>query len=77
MNIILSQKEVRMNINEAWVDRILRIVVGILFIVLGFFGIWAGFWKWFGLVVGVILLLTGASGICPLYTMLNFKTKKD
>lgn len=63
-------------VNEGWIDRIVRIVIGVVLIVLGFFSVWTGFGRWFAYIVGVILLLTGASGYCLLYVPFNINTKK-
>ncbi len=61
--------------NEAGWDRIVRIVLGLVMLVLG----WGGF---VGGTLGVILqwlgfipLLTGLIGWCPLYQLFHFRTK--
>jgi hypothetical protein len=61
--------------NEAGWDRIVRIVLGLVMLVLG----WGGF---VGGTLGVILqwlgfvpLLTGLIGWCPLYHLVHFRTK--
>lgn len=55
--------------NEGSIDRALRITVGAVLLALaatGSIGAW-GF-------VGVVPLLTGALGWCPLYTLFGFST---
>lgn len=65
-----------MKLNESNVDRIVRAVVGIVLLYVGFavlggtLGIILG-------VVGAVLLLTGAIGFCPLYFLLKFSTLKQ
>lgn len=61
--------------NEAGWDRIVRIVLGLAMLVLG----WGGF---VGGTLGVILqwlgfipLITGLIGWCPLYSLFHFGTK--
>jgi hypothetical protein len=61
--------------NEAGWDRIVRIVLGLAMLALG----WGGF---VGGTLGVILqwlgfipLLTGLIGWCPIYSMLHFRSK--
>lgn len=55
--------------NEGTVDRIARVVLGVLLLALVFVGpkTWLG---WFG----VIPLVTGLVGFCPLYRLLGLKT---
>ena len=61
--------------NVGGVDRIVRIVLGLALIVIGYFvlggtaGIIVG-------AIGIILLLTGLIGWCPLYLPFHFSTKK-
>lgn len=59
--------------NMGSVDRIIRIVLGIVLIVL-FFVIEGGF-RWIGL-LGVVLIATSAMGFCPLYLPFRLNTKK-
>ena len=58
-----------MKTNEGSVDRVLRIVAGLALIGLAATGK-VGLWGY----IGVVLLLTGAIGWCPLYTVLGIKT---
>lgn len=55
--------------NVGTVDRILRIVAGIVLILLAATGT-VGWWGW----LGVIPLLTGIVRTCPAYTLLGVKT---
>lgn len=58
-----------MKLNEGTVDRILRVLVGIIVLSLAFVGPktpWA--------YLGVIPLLTGIIGFCPLYAVLGVNT---
>lgn len=65
-----------MKSNMGNVDRVLRVVVGIVLVVVGFAvlngtaGIVVG-------VIGLVPLATGLIGWCPLYTLFNLKTKKQ
>ena len=58
-----------MKTNEGNVDRIFRIVVGLVLLSLVFIGPQT---PW-GL-VGIVPLLTGAIGFCPLYKVFGFDT---
>jgi hypothetical protein len=60
-----------MKVNVGGIDRILRILVGIVLIGLVATG-QIGWWGW----LGVIPLATGLIGWCPPYAMLGFSTCK-
>jgi len=64
-----------MKLNESNVDRIIRAVAGIVLLYLGFGGILAGGLAIVADVVGLVLLVTGAIGFCPLYAMIKFSTR--
>jgi hypothetical protein len=58
-----------MKINEGMTDRSLRVVVGLVLIglaVTGTIGVWG--------YIGIVPLLTGAVGLCPLYSLLGINT---
>ena len=55
--------------NEGSLDRILRVVVGIVLISLVFIGPQTP-WGW----IGVVPLLTGLIGWCPVYSLFGFRT---
>jgi len=62
-------KELDMKANVGGMDRILRIVAGLVLIALAATGI-IGVWGW----IGIVPLLTGAFGFCPAYTLLGMST---
>lgn len=57
--------------NEGKIDRLLRVIVGLALISLVFVGPKV-IWGW----VGIVPLLTGLIGFCPLYTILGINTCK-
>ena len=57
--------------NEGTVDRVVRIVLGLAILSLVFIGPQT-VWGW----VGVIPLMSGFLGICPLYRVLGMNTAK-
>ncbi len=65
-----------MKTNESLLDRIIRIVIGVVLIVVAYLGVVTGAWQWVAYVIGAIALLTGIAGFCPLYTLFGFQTKK-
>jgi hypothetical protein len=62
-------KEFFMTQNVGGIDRILRIVVGLVLIGLAATGT-VGWWGW----LGIVLLATGALGWCPPYAIFGFNT---
>ena len=56
-------------LNVGNLDRAFRVAVGILLMVLAATG-QIGWWGYFG----VILVLTGVVALCPLYSLLGWKT---
>lgn len=58
-----------MKSNEGTLDRGLRIVAGLAFIGMAATGM-VGAWGY----IGVVPLLTGAVGFCPVYTLLGINT---
>jgi len=58
-----------MKTNVGGIDRILRIVAGIVLIALAATGT-VGAWGW----IGVVPLVTGLFSTCPLYSLLGFNT---
>lgn len=58
--------------NEGNIDRILRVVLGAALIA-GYFMNSDGAYSWLYL-LGIIPLVTGLIGSCPLYTLLGFST---
>jgi hypothetical protein len=65
-----------MKVNESNIDRIIRVVLGIILLALGWTGMVTGtlgaIFKW----LGFIPLLTGLIGFCPIYAIFKFGTKK-
>jgi hypothetical protein len=71
----ITGRRIEMKSNMSNIDRVLRVVIGIAMVVVGFAvlegtaGIVVG-------IIGVIPLLTGLTGWCPLYTLFKTGTKK-
>lgn len=56
--------------NVGKIDRIIRIVVGVVLVANVFYGLNSPL-GW----IGLVLIVTGIGGICPLYSLLNINTK--
>lgn len=69
-----------MPVNMGTVDRVLRVVVGLVLLYLAFFSgaslFAAGVLKWVAVIVGLVMLGTAAMKSCPLYSVLGIKTCK-
>ena len=66
-----------MKLNESNTDRIIRAVAGVVLLYLGFGGVLAGGLAIVADLLGVVMLLTGAIGFCPLYALIKFSTLKS
>jgi hypothetical protein len=62
--------------NESKVDRIIRVVGGIVVLFLGFSGALSGGLAVVAYILGAILVFTGALGFCPIYAALKLSTLK-
>ena len=58
-----------MKSNVGGIDRILRVLIGVVLIALAATGI-VGWWGW----LGAVLLLTGVFSFCPMYPLLGFSS---
>jgi len=70
-------KEVRMTKNMGRLDRTIRLVVALAFLVLVIAGVVHGVVAGILIALAVILVLTTLIGFCPLYVPLKASTKKD
>ncbi len=64
-------------VNEAGWDRILRVVVGIALLYLGWSGLVSGGLGSVLKVLGFVPLFTGLIGWCPLYSLLKIRTNQS
>ncbi len=65
-----------LRLNEASWDRVIRVLLGVLLIVAG--QLWVeGTWRWALTIIGLIPLLTGLVGFCPLYAVLGLSTRRS
>ena len=60
-------------VNEGTLDRGIRLVAGLILLALVFTTL-TGIWQIVAAVAGLILLVTAAIGLCPLYGLLGITT---
>ncbi len=65
-----------MTMNEANWDRIARVVIGIILFTVGLTGVVSGAWMWVVYALGLVMFATAAIGVCPLYLLFKFSTRK-
>ncbi len=63
-------------VNEAGLDRVIRILLGIVLLVLGWAGVVTGGLGLFLKIIGFVPLITGLVGWCPLYAVFGFSTRR-
>lgn len=63
--------------NESAIDRVIRVVLGLVLILLYLMGLVPGGLGIVVVIVGAILLVTGIIGFCPLYAIFKFRTNKS
>ena len=63
-------------INAASWDRIVRVLLGLALMVVGFRGVVPGLWGIAIGLIGLIPLITGIVGFCPLYFVFKIRTLK-
>ncbi|MCY0880231.1 MAG: DUF2892 domain-containing protein [Firmicutes bacterium] len=61
-----------MKVNESMMDRAIRTALAIVLLILGLFTHVPVAWLWD--IVGIVALLTGLSGYCPLYQLFGIAT---
>ncbi len=65
-----------MQINTAGWERALRVLLGVTLLILGWGGFVTGTLGLIFKIGGFVPLLTGAVGVCPLYSLFHFSTKR-
>lgn len=62
--------------NEGTLDRIIRIILGVILLAAGIWGCVTGALMWVLIIVGAIALVTGLIGWCGLYAVFGCSTCK-
>lgn len=72
----LTTKQIIMKANMGSIDRIIRIIIALVFFILKLTGIVEGITANILVALGVVFLLTAAISFCPVYLPFKFSTKK-
>jgi uncharacterized membrane protein HdeD (DUF308 family) len=65
-----------MKANESGTDRVIRIILGIILVILGWFALGNNTLGVILDIIGIILIITGITGFCLLYTLFGMSTRK-
>jgi len=65
-----------MKLNESNIDRVIRVVAGLILLALGWLDVVPGTLGLVFKILGFLPLLTGLIGFCPLYALLHLRTNK-
>jgi hypothetical protein len=60
--------------NVGMIDRVIRIVLGIVLIAVVVLNMVAAPWSYLVVIIGIIALVTGALGTCGLYSLIGMST---
>lgn len=66
--------EIKMN--QSTFERFVRIILGGLLLLLASYVPMNALLSWIAVLAGLVLMLTGLAGWCPIYSVLNLSTKK-
>ena len=66
-----------MKANESGTDRVIRLVLGIILLILGWAVLHNSVLGVILDIIGIILIITGITGFCLLYSVLGINTKKE
>lgn len=70
-----------MKVNVGTPDRIVRLILGIILVVIPFLTNWALFesalWTWVSVIVGLVLAITALVRFCPIYAAVGMSSSKE
>ncbi len=65
----------KIQVNEGPIDRVVRVAAGVALLAIALVGVVASPLSWVAGAVGVILVATGVTGFCPLYSLFGVSTR--
>jgi hypothetical protein len=66
----------KIQVNEGPIDRVVRVAAGVALLAIALVGVVASPLSWVAGAVGVILVATGVTGFCPLYSLFGVSTRR-
>ena len=64
-----------MTTNQHTIDRVARIVLAAVIIAATMLNAFGQYLSWVFVAIGIVLIITGALGICPIYSAFRFSSK--
>lgn len=64
-----------MQINIGTPERLVRLILGVVLVVIPFIFGFATLWTWISVIVGLVLVVTGALRFCPAWSIFGINTK--
>jgi hypothetical protein len=71
-NFFINRRKVMFKVNEGWLDRVIRLVLGVVLIIIGLY--LSGALKIVLIILGIIGIITGLTGFCGLYALFGINT---
>lgn len=65
----------KLNLNN--IERVVRVVIALALLAFTLTGGIVGLGRTFAIIVGVVILLTGLIGFCPIYRLFKFSSRKS
>lgn len=66
-----------MQLNIGTPDRLIRLALGVLLLLLPLLAGLSSLWTWISVIVGIVLIVTGAIRFCPAYSIFGWRTGGD
>lgn len=63
-----------MQINIGTPDRIVRLVLGVVLVLLPFVADFTTLWTWISVIAGIVLIVTAMLRFCPAYSIFGIRT---
>ena len=64
----------KVQVNEGPIDRVVRVAAGVALLAVALLGVVASPLSWIAGAIGLVLVATGGTGFCPLYSLLGVST---
>lgn len=65
-----------MKINIGTPERIIRLILGVALLLLPLVVVLGNLWTWISVIVGLVLIVTGALRFCPAWSIFGISTRR-